>query len=123
VPVRTLLATTVGCLAALAVIPGAQAGRHYLPMRNAALVAKTYQHYLNNHGFKERCWRLGTYVVSCRGLTLTNDPAQPWHPWSTQIRKISRTGAERRTWMDGKSLGKPAVDKTFVRFFRISGWN
>jgi hypothetical protein len=92
-------------------------------MRNAALVAKTYQHYLNNHGFKERCWRLGTYVVSCRGLTLTNDPAQPWHPWSTQIRKISRTGAERRIWMDGKSLGRPVVDKTFVRFFRISGWN
>jgi hypothetical protein len=121
VPVRTLLATTVGCLAALAVIPGAQARRHYLPMRNAALVAKTYQHYLNNHGFKERCWRLGTYVVSCRGLTLTNDPAQPWHPWSTQIRKISRTGAERRIWTDGKSSA--VVDKAFVRFFRISGWN
>jgi len=25
--------------------------------------------------------------------------------------------------MDGKSLGKPVVDKTFVRFFHISGWN
>jgi hypothetical protein len=92
-------------------------------MRNAALVARSYQHYLNNHGFRERCWRPGTYLVSCRGLTLTNDPAQPWHAWSTQIRKISRTGAERRIWMDGKSLGKPVVDKTFVRLFRISGWN
>jgi hypothetical protein len=92
-------------------------------MRRPALVAKSYQHYLNNNGFKQRCWALGRYVVTCRGLTLTNDPTQPWHRWSTQIRKVSSTAAERRIWMDGKSLGKPGVDKTFVRFFHISGWN
>jgi hypothetical protein len=120
---RTLLATTVGCLAAVALASVASAAGHYLPMRKPALVAKSYQHYLNNNGFKQRCWALGQYVVTCRGLTLTNDPTQPWHPWSTQIRKVSSTAAERRIWMDGKSLGKPGIDKTFVRFFYISGWN
>jgi hypothetical protein len=120
---RILQVGLAGCLAALAMIPVAYASRHYLPMRNAKLVAKTYQHYLNRHGFKQRCWALGTYVVSCRGVTLTNDPAQPWHPWSTQVRKIGRTGAERRIWVDGKSLRKPVVDTAFVRFFHISGWN
>jgi hypothetical protein len=120
---RALLATTVCCITAVTIASVAQATPHYLPMRNPALVAKTYQHYLNNNGFKERRWTLGRYVVSCSGRTLTNDPAQPWHPWSTQIRKVSRTGAERRIWMDGKSLGKPTIDKTFVRFSHISGWN
>jgi len=116
------MTVTAACLAALLIVPVASAARQYLPMKKAALVAKTYQVYLNKHGFKQRCCPLGTYVVTCRGRTLTNDPAQPWHPWSTQIRKVSRTGAERRIWMDGKSLGKPVIDKTFVRFFHISGW-
>lgn len=120
---RIVLPAAVACLAAVTVVSVASAGqRHYLPMRNPALVAKSYQHDLNNNGFKERCWALGRYVVTCRGLTLTNDPLQPWHPWATQIRKVSRTAAERRIWMDGKSLGKPTVDRTFVRFSHISGW-
>ena len=120
---RTLLATTVGCLAAVALASVASAAGHYLPMGNPALVAKSYQHWLNTTGFRERCWALGRYVVTCRGLTLTNDPTQRWHRWSTQIRKVSSTAAERRIWMDGKSLGRPVVDKTFVRFSHISGWN
>jgi hypothetical protein len=100
----------------------ARAG-HFLPMRDPALVAKSYQHDLNTNDFKQRCWALGRYVVTCRGLTLTNEATHPWHRWSTQIRKLSSTAAERRSWMDGESLGKPFVDKVFVRYFHISGWN
>jgi len=118
--VSTVLAASV---LALGATPVAYGGPHYLPMRNAALVAKTYQRYLNHHDFKERCRTLSRYVVRCRGLTLTNDPNQPWHRWSTEVRKVTRRTAERRIWMDGKSLGKPTLDKTFVRYFRISGWN
>jgi hypothetical protein len=120
---RTLLIGTVACLAAVSVVSVAFAGRSYLPMAKPALVARSYQHYLNTDGFKERCQALDWYVVACRGTTLTNDPTHPRHTWRTQIRKLSRTTAERRIWMDGKSLGKPVVDRSFVRYFHIRGWN
>ncbi len=122
VAMRVTLVATIGCCAAV-LVPAASAGAHYLAMRNPALVAKSYQHYLNSHGFRERCWANGRYLVSCRGRTLTNDPAQPWHPWSTQIRKLSRSTAERRIWMDGQPVGGPMADKRFVRYFHILGWN
>ncbi len=63
---RTRMTVTAACLAALLIVPVASAARQYLPMKKAALVAKTYQHYLNNHGFKQRCWALGTYLASAR---------------------------------------------------------
>lgn len=122
VPMRLMFVLVASGLA-LSFAGTATANWVYLPMSNATLVAKTYQHYMNHHGFKERCRALSVYVVRCRGLTLTNDPRQPWHRWNTQIRKVSRTTAERRIWMDGKPLGGPSLDKTFVRSFRISGWN
>jgi hypothetical protein len=76
--------------------PRPRAGRHYLSMRNAALVAKSYEHYLNNHGFKERCWRLGTCVVSCRGLTLDTPDRLGLRHWTSRDRRFRLGPINRR---------------------------
>lgn len=113
---RAGLLVVLASLLAIAVPSArAQATVRYLPMRNAALVARTYQHYLNTNGFKQRCHAVNAYLVRCAGLTTTNDPDQQWHPWRTEIRKVAPRVAERRIWIDGKSLGRPGLDKLFYR--------
>jgi hypothetical protein len=91
---------------ALAAAP-AQASNNYLPMRNAALVAKSYQHYLRclsvmgcepgqTPTFRVACRALSRYVVRCVGSVLTNARQHPWKPYWAEIRKLGRWKAEVR---------------------------
>jgi hypothetical protein len=120
----------VSVLAAPAGIAGGgQAKVRYVPMRDAAAVARSYQAYLNRSGFSQRCKAVSALMVRCWGMTATSDPNQRWHPWSTEIRKVPivKNGkrvfaAERRIWMDYRPEGKPGLDPVFVRWAGIKGW-
>jgi hypothetical protein len=127
----TMGKATVAVMVVLAAVAagGAEAGVKYVPMKDAAAVARSYQASLNRSGFRQRCKAVSPLLVRCSGMTATNDPNQQGHPWRTEIRKVAvvRNGrrifpAERRIWMDGQSLGKPGLDPGFVRWARIRGW-
>jgi hypothetical protein len=127
---RIVVLAAVLAVSAVATPAGvAQAKVRYVPMRDAAAVARSYQAYLNRSGFSHRCKAVSALMVRCWGMTDTNDPNQRWHPWSTEIRKvpIMKNGkrvfaAERRIWMDYRPEGKPVLDLVFVRWAGIKGW-
>jgi hypothetical protein len=130
--VRATLIAAVGVVfivAAVALSASTASAASYVPMRNAAAVARSYQVFLNRSGFSQQCKAASPLMVYCWGTADTNDPKQRWHPWSTEIRKVPIMlrgrrvfAAERRIWMDYEPIGKPSLDRSFVRWARLKGW-
>jgi hypothetical protein len=105
-------------VAALVLIGTASARNHYLPMHNAPLVAKTYEHYLRclsvrgcqpgqTPTFEVRCKAPSAYVVRCVGRASSNnpDPAHRWTPYSVELRKLGPWRLERRI-----GITKPIIE-------------
>lgn len=114
-------------IAAVALVLAAPAAsdatsKRYLPMADAALVAKTYAR-TGNLGWDpsgkfsdEDCVAVGSLLVRCSGRWVANDGK--WHGRRVELRKLGPYTAEFRMWID-----KTPLRPTISRQWGIAGWN